>query len=70
MVQVSVSRHIIASNQQTGQRKPPIAILRDGVTHYASAVELIGAARAIYAPDHPLASVARVWIECDDAVAL
>ena len=71
MVRVYVNRHVVAANQKSGERKPPITILSSkGRRTYALGVELIGTARVIYSPDKPLSCGARVWIECDDAVAV
>jgi hypothetical protein len=71
MVRVYINRRVVAANQKSGEHKPPITILHSkGRRTYAVGVELVGAARVIYSPDTPLACGARVWIECDDAIAL
>ena len=68
MVRVYINRRVVAANQKSGERSPPITILRGkGRRTYALGVELIGTACVIYAPDMPLSCGARVWIECDDA---
>ncbi len=68
MVKVYINRNVVAANQKTGARNPPITILNKGRRTYACAVELIGAARVVYSPDRPLSCGARIWIECDDAM--
>ena len=71
MVRVYINRRVVAANQKSGEHKPPITILHSkGRRTYAVGVELVGAARVIYSPDTPLACGARVWIECDDAIAV
>jgi hypothetical protein len=71
MVRVYINRHVVAANQKSGEHRPPIIILHSkGRRTYALCVELIGTARVIYSPDKPLSCGARVWIECDDAVAV
>jgi len=71
MVRVYINRHVVAANQKSGERNPPITILRGkGRRTYALGVELIGTARVIYSPDKPLSCGARVWIECDDAMSV
>jgi hypothetical protein len=71
MVKVYINRHVVAANQKSGERKPPITILRSkGQRSYALDVELHGNVRVVYSPDKPLSCGARVWIECDDAIAI
>jgi hypothetical protein len=71
MVRVYINRHVVAANQKSGARNPPIAILRrKAQREYALEVELIGTARVVYSPDKPLSCDARVWIECDEAMAI
>lgn len=71
MVRVYINRHVVAANQKSGARNPPITILRPKAQReYALEVELIGTARVVYAPDRPLSCGARVWIECDEAMAI
>ena len=70
-VRVYINRHVVAANLKSGEHRPPITILHSkGRRTYALGVELIGTARVIYLPDKPLSCGARVWIECDDAVAV
>ncbi len=66
MAKIYINRHIIAANQKSGDRTPPISIMRNGRRISASEVEIEGQARVVYAPDTPLKSGARVWIECEE----
>jgi hypothetical protein len=66
VARIYINRHIVAANQKTGDRTPPITIMRNGRRVSASEVELIGNSRIVYSPDKPLQSGARVWIECDE----
>jgi hypothetical protein len=66
-VRVYINRHVVAANQKSGARNPPITILRGKRRAYALEVELIGTVRVVYSPDKPLSCGARVWIECDEA---
>jgi hypothetical protein len=71
MVRVYINRHVVAANQKSGARNPPITILRrKAQREYAREVELIGTARVVYSPDKPLSCGARVWIECEEALAI
>ncbi len=71
MVRVYINRHVVAANQKSGARNPPITILRrKAQREYALEVELIGTARVVYSPNKPLSCGARVWIECDEAQAI
>ena len=67
-VRVHINRHIIAANRKSGERRPPITVMRGRVREYGSAVQLLGAARIVYRPDKPLPCGAGLWIEADDAV--
>jgi hypothetical protein len=67
MVRVYINRHVVAANQKSGERNPPITIYRQGKREYALAVEIIGSSRVVYSPDRPLSCGARVWIEAEDA---
>ena len=70
MVRVYINRHVVAANLKSGEHRPPITILtaRGGGpmlgrrTDWHSPRDLL--------PDKPLSCGARVWIECDDAVAV
>lgn len=66
MARIYINRHIVAANQKSGDRTPPITIMRNGRRVSASDVEMEGVSRVVYDPDHPLKSGARVWIECDE----
>lgn len=66
MARIYINCQVVASNQKTGEREPPITILRKGRRIAASAVEMVGMARIVHSPDKPLKSGARVWIECDE----
>jgi hypothetical protein len=70
MVRVYINRHVVAANQKSGARNPPITILRSNARReYGLSVEIIGNSRVVYSPDRPLSCGARVWIECDDPLA-
>jgi hypothetical protein len=60
--------HIIRRNQKTGEREPPLTIIRGSKRERGSAIEIVGAAKIVYSPDKPLKCGARVWIEADDAI--
>lgn len=66
MATIYVNRHIIAANQKSGDRNPPLTIMRNGRRISTDEVEMIGTSRVVYDPDRPLKSGARVWIECDE----
>lgn len=66
MARVYINRHVVASNQKTGERQPPITIFRKGRAFPATSVEIIGEARIVYSPEKPLSNGARIWIECDE----
>ena len=66
MTKLYVNRAIIAKNQKTGERNPPISVMENGRHIYAAdAVELHGVAHVVYKPDKPLSNGARLWIECN-----
>jgi hypothetical protein len=68
-VRLHINRHVIAANHKTGERAPPIAVIRGGsVREYDRSVDLIGGARIISSPDKPLSCGARLWIEADNAI--
>jgi hypothetical protein len=67
-VRVHINRDVIAANHKTGERTPPITVIRGSVCEYGSSVDLIGAARIISSPDKPLSCGARLWIEADNAI--
>ncbi len=69
MVRVHVNMHVIRRNLKTGEREPPLTVIRGRRRERGHSVDIIGGARVIYSPDKPLACGARVWIEADDAVA-
>jgi hypothetical protein len=62
MARIYINCQVVASNQKTGEREPPITILGKGRRIAASAVEM----GIVHSPDKPLKSGARVWIECDE----
>jgi hypothetical protein len=66
MARVYINRHVIAANQKSGERTPPIVIAQKGRRTNASTVQLEGTAHIVYAADAPLSSGARVWIQCDE----
>ena len=66
MARIYINHQVIASNQKTAEREPPITILRKGRRIAAATVEIVGTARIVYSPDKPLKSGARVWIERDE----
>jgi hypothetical protein len=70
MIRIHVNQHVIRRNQKTGEREPPLSIIRGKTRERAHAVEISGPSRVVYRPDRPLSCGARVWIEAMDAVAL
>jgi len=60
--------HVIRRNQKTGEREPPLTVIRGAKRERGSTIEIIGAAKVVYSPDKPLKCGARVWIEADDAI--
>jgi hypothetical protein len=66
MARIYINRHIVAANQKTGDRNPPITIMHNGRRISASKVQIVGTAKIVYSPDKPLKNGARVWIECDE----
>lgn len=66
MARVYINRHIVAANAKSGERTPPIVIMRKGKRIAASSVAFEGIAHIVYAPDAPLSSGARIWIQCDE----
>jgi hypothetical protein len=69
MVRIHVNMHVIRRNQKTGEREPPLTIIRGSKRERGHAVDIVGTARVVYRPDKPLSCGARVWIEADDATA-
>lgn len=66
MARIYINRHVVAANQKSGERTPPITILSKGKRINTASVRLEGTASVVYRPDHPLSSGARVWIQCDE----
>jgi len=67
MVRVHVNMHVIRRNLKTGEREPPLTIIRGSARERGHEVEIGGPCRIVYRPDKPLSCGARVWIEAADA---
>jgi hypothetical protein len=59
--------HVIRRNLKTGERAPPLTIIRGSRRERGHAIDILGSAKVVYSPDKPLSCGARVWIEADDA---
>jgi len=67
MVRVHVNQLVIRRNKKTGERNPPLTVIRGRVRERGHAVDIDGPCRVVYSPDKPLSCGARVWIEAEDA---
>ena len=68
MVRIHVNMHVIRRNLKTGEREPPLTIIRGSRRERGHAIDILGSAKVVYSPDKPLSCGARVWIEADDAM--
>jgi len=68
-VKIHVNMHVIRRNQKTGEREPPLTVIRGRIKERGHSVEIVGPSKIVYSPDNPLKCGARVWIEAADAVA-
>lgn len=66
-VKIHVNMHVIRRNQKTGEREPPLTVIRGAKRERGHAIEIHGPATVVYSPDRPLKCGARVWIEANDA---
>ena len=63
---IYIDRRVIAENQRTGKRKPPIVLRTYKGTRRAFGVEIRGPCRLVYFPDKPLSCGARLWLETEE----
>jgi len=67
---IHVNQHIVRKNGKTGSRDPVLTVKQGRKNTYATAAEVLGPCRVVYAPDSPLSCGAKVWIETDAEVRL
>lgn len=67
MYYISVNKYVILHNVRHGTDDPPIRVAwgKHGKPGYAKEVKILGPARMVYAPEHPLKCGARLWLETE-----
>lgn len=67
-VTISINRHRLRSNQETGAKEPVIRICSDSGAVHTREAHIKGESRVVYRPEGPQTCGARAWIETDSEV--